>query len=374
MQYAKDIEQSYIVINSITGKVEENINEGRIPESLEKLDAYNREELGDEELETFARKRFAKYTNWARDAKLQISNAQLLQDDLMLKYARASLLSKRFQGRYLWAVMSIYILAPLVVAAVALQLIMFPDMAILIVFELVFIALIFLFVLPSNHFKWHNKWIDYRFMTERLRVAVALSAVGIEDWQFKLSPNISLAHQTDYWVVKALGWVWNTQSGLKQPLAKDIEPVKKFLLSAWIKNQYNYYEDNSIKYENKHSRTYLLGMGLFIITGIAALAHYPLEGRLDGPGGSTFLHILVLIGIIFPAVGASLAGIQVHREYHRNADRYHQMLDPLRIILKEIEKEKDLDKLMELLESANELMLHENQDWRVSILSQTIEV
>ena len=82
---------------------------------------------------------------------------------------------------------------------------------------------------------------------------------------------------------------------------------------------------------------------------------------------------MLSIAIIFPAVGASLAGIRIHQEYQKNAERYRHMEQHLSSISKKIEDAKNMETLTELLEAANEMMLPETQDWRIVLLFQKLE-
>jgi membrane protein required for beta-lactamase induction len=83
--------------------------------------------------------------------------------------------------------------------------------------------------------------------------------------------------------------------------------------------------------------------------------------------------LLVALVIILPAIGASLAGIRVHREHLRNAERYDQIASHLLIISEQIGQVSDMKTFTSLLEEANETMLRENKDWRVVFLFQKLE-
>ena len=55
------------------------------------------------------------------------------------------------------------------------------------------------------------------------------------------------------------------------------------------------------------------------------------------------------------------------------AVRYADMVRALSTIAEEIKQPLDLEMLTGLLERANEVMLHENQDWRVVFRFQKLE-
>lgn len=80
-----------------------------------------------------------------------------------------------------------------------------------------------------------------------------------------------------------------------------------------------------------------------------------------------------LVGIVFPACGASVAGYLALREFQRNAERYEQMVPPMQNFSRQIELASSREALIEIVEEANELMLRENQDWRINLLSQKLK-
>lgn len=371
--YADEIGQSYFWINSVTGEIVERWNQKWLIDSLKRLDEYNGQPLSDREIEKMVGERYGSFEKKAIKAGISTASLVQLKEDMLYKYARASLLSKRYRDRYRRTIWLVYLLAPIGVAVVAVQALLVPELRFLSIIESIAMFSILILLVLSRMDRWHNKWIDYRFLAERLRVAGALGVVGIRIEPFKYSSHYNLSHQSDYWVVKAFGWIWNTiPPSLAVPM--NVGPVKKFLLNTWIKSQYEFYKDKSEENERTHRRMDIIGYGLFFVTLIAALLHIVLgEGQLSHEGIAP-ITMLTMAGILFPAFGASVAAIGFHREYKRNAERYSQMISPLYVIIKQIEMTEDKDRVLELLETANELMLKENQDWRVSILTQKLDV
>lgn len=373
VKYADEIGQSYFWINSDTGEIVEHWNRKWLVDSLKRLDEYNGQPLGENEIEAMVRERYGSFEKKAIKAGISTASLGPLREDVFYKYARSSLLSKRYRDRYQRTIWAVYLLAPVAVAVVAIQAILMPDIGLLSFVEPVAIFSVLILLALSRLDKWHNKWIDYRFLAERLRVAMALSAAGIRIEPFKYSSHYNLSHQSDYWVVKAFGWVWNM---LPAPVAgpMDIGSVKKFLLDTWVKSQYNFYKEKSEENEKSHRLMDMAGYGLFLITLVAAILHIILGEGQSPYEGLTPVALLTMVGILFPAFGASIGAIAFHRDYKRNAERYGQMISPLYVIIKQIEMTEDRGKVLELLETANELMLKENQDWRVSILTQKLDV
>jgi hypothetical protein len=375
VEYARSLGQSIFIIDPVSGSITEEWNRSWTLDSLKYLDVYNSEKLGTKELTEYMGSRFRSLEKKAKSTGLPQEVVEPISAELLPKYARASLLAKRYQRYYLWAGGLIYLLSALAVTMVAIQILfidsIFNGPPILIWVEFFMILTILVLMWALEHFMLHRRWIDYRFLAERLRIAIFLSMAGIEFKPLKYPSNFSLSHQSDYWIVKAFGWALH-----KRPPTStrgSLEASKKFLLEAWIDDQISFYEK---KYEKNEQRTKVLditGYTLFLITLVAALTHATNAERFF-PGILENSNYITFIAIVFPMVGALLVGFQVHREYKRNAERYKQMVGPLFSISRQIRLAKDDEALANLLENANDLMLKENQDWRVSILSQKIGV
>jgi hypothetical protein len=123
-----------------------------------------------------------------------------------------------------------------------------------------------------------------------------------------------------------------------------------------------------------HRRLDWAGLGLFALTLVVAGAHAAEVGLPSLGAALSLPHVLTFLAIVLPAVGAALAGIRAHREYLRNAERYAAMVRVLGEIGDEIEEAREWLALTDQLEMANEIMLRENQDWRVVFLYQKLRV
>jgi hypothetical protein len=371
VEYARSLGQSIFIINPVDGTIVEEWHKGKILESLEPLDRFNGEKLDIAVVDKFIEARLASLEKKAKVSGLPLQVLGQIDQELIPQYARASLLSKRYQSYYMTSGGLIYLLSALAVIAVAIQTLFYHGPPLLIWAECVMILTILGLIWALEHFEFHQRWIDYRFLAERLRISIFLSVAGIGFKPLKYPPYFSLNRQSDYWIVKAFGWTLNENP--TGDMHGSFEASKNFLLTAWVDDQLAFYEKKFEKNERTMRRLDFLGYALFLITLVAALAHATdIEKFL--PEIFEWGNFLTFIAIVFPMVGALLVGFQVQREYKRNAERYKQMIDPLSSISAQIRLADDKEKLGDLLEKANDLMLKENQDWRVSILSQKIGV
>jgi hypothetical protein len=291
---------------------------------------------------------------------------------LLPHLVRASRLAVRYQQRHNLAVYGVTSLAVLAVAAVTIQVLFFRQLPQLVWIEVTAMVLILSLLFLSRGRQWHRKWIDYRFLAERLRAALFLATCGLECSPPRPLPH-SVAHRPDDWMVKAFAWIWDARPWLRDQLSPAIQSLKDFLLTAWIRDQAAYYARRSRQFHRAQERLTAAGYGLFGFTLVAAFIHV-LTGGHDPAGEAGMLASLLIAGaIILPALGAALADIRIHREYSRNAERYGHMAQQLESLSRQIAGAQDMSELLPLLEEANEVMLREQQDWRVIVLFQELE-
>lgn len=360
VEYARKIGRSIFWINSENGKITEERHEDHALESLEYLDAYNGEYLNNLETESAIKSQYRILTEQAKDSGLSQDILDPLLENLHPQFVRADLLAQRYQSQHMKAGSAVYALAAAAVATVTIQTLLFPRLSELLWLEVVEIAVILMLLLASYIGDWQRKWIDYRFLAERLRAALFLSVAGIKCEQSPLPPYLS-----EDWVGRAYAWIWNKRP--QAPPDRNIHALKKFLLTAWVGDQISFYGKKSERHMRRHVLLARGGEALFLLTLVVAFIHAVEFQDSQLSVLSALPSILASVTIILPAVGAALAGIRIHREYLRNAKRYAPMVRHLSIIREQIKlvSDTDMESLTKLLEKANDMMLRENQDWRV---------
>ncbi len=359
--------RSLFWINSENGSIKEEIHEEHILRSFENLDIYNVEPLSASEMNSKFEARYSILTKKAEDSGIP---PDLLCWNLLPQFVRASLLAGRYQSRHMIAGSLTYVLAAMAVATVTLQRIFLPGYPQFLWIEFIWILLILIVLKLSHRNDWHRKWIDYRFLAERLRAALFLCVAGIRCEPPRAPPHLSLSHRPDDWMVRAFEWIWNRRMQVPK---LEFESLKNFLLAAWIDDQVSWYRNTSERHRRKHMLLSYFGEALFLLTLVVAAIEAAQIILFLPAGFYSVADILKSMATILPAVGAALAGIRVHREYLRNAERYSHMAAHLSSISERLKEAKDMKTLTRLLEEANELMLRENQDWRVVFLFQKLE-
>ncbi|RXE55499.1 hypothetical protein ABH15_12325 [Methanoculleus taiwanensis] len=373
VRYARVAGRTLFWVHSVTGRVVEERHEDGILESLEDLNAYNGEEAGAEEIGRTC----AELRDWLA-RKMQASGlpADLLKPlsrTMLRDYARAHLLTARYRRRYMRAGSAVYALAALAVATVTIQTLFFPEYPQLLWLEVAEIGIILLLLMASRTGGWHRKWIDYRFLTERIRAGFFMSIICVRCEKPTAPGHMSLSHRSNDWMLLAFEGILDRRPLEYCNLAIPFEPLKAFLAAAWIDDRLASYTKSSEWNRQRYTLISQIGEILFAVTLVAAAIH---ASEFDNSEFLSLLHYpgaLAAITIILPAIGAALAGIRVQREYLRNSERYAHMMRHLSTLSSQIKRAEDMDELIDLLKEANEITLREQQDWRIMFLFRDLE-
>jgi hypothetical protein len=310
-------------------------------------------------------RRFAIINQHAEEARLDVAVLEPVRRVFLPDLARTATLVARYRRRYLRAGTAVYVLAATSVATGAID-VLFPGMwgASLAWLEVLWIVAILMLLWGPWLRDWHRKWIEYRFLTERLRAAAFLFVAGIP-----CDPPLPPAYQSasDEWTIGAFRSICAKCS---PPSLKPeaIESTKDFLLRAWIGDQRNFYERRSRVLKSRHSWFHTLGWIVFLATLVATVALAFLESAASFGG---WFRGFAAASIILPAVGGSIAGVRTYREYQRLSERYESMAQYLKDIATRIQMEGDPRQLRTILVKAGEVMMQEHMDWRAVMIPLT---
>ena len=305
----------------------------------------------------------------------QVDNAELTPEMVLptLEYfghhlVRADILASRYQQRYQRAGTTVYLLAAAAVVLAATQIIFIPDTPRILIGEVVFMMAVLGIVWIGRARRWHEKWLDYRFLAERFRSAAFMAACDIDVAALRPPRHLSLAYSSHDWMVAAFFSVWNRRPMLRGRDSPPMERLKTFLFKAWIEDQIGYQEEVSKRQHGQHQLMSHVTDTLFGLTLLAAVLH------VADFGPHTLEKALAAMVIAFPAAAASLAGIRTHGDYLSKSMRSAEMARHLREIRDRMEREKERESFLKLVSETEEMMLRENEDWRVTVRFHTPEL
>lgn len=281
---------------------------------------------------------------------------------------RADTLASRYQQRYQRAGTTVYLLAAAAVVLAATQIIFFPESPRILIAEVVFMVAVLGIVWAGRARRWHEKWLDYRFLAERFRSAAFMAACSIDVAALRPPRHLSLAYSSHDWMVAAFSSVWNRRPILRGRDALPAETLKSLLFNAWIEDQIRYQDKVSQRQHGQHLLMSRATDGPFGLTLLAAILH------VADFAPDSLEKALAAMVIAFPAAAASLAGIRTHGDYLRKSMRSAEMAGHLREIKDRMEREKEREGFLKLVSETEEMMLRENEDWRVTVRFRTPEL
>lgn len=292
---------------------------------------------------------------------------RLVRERLLPFLVRAEQLALTNQRWYVNAGRSVYLLAPLTVAAVTIAT-LFPALAVWgFGLELIILVGILATVVLTDRWRVRRKWIESRFLAEQLRAAVFLTSAGVRVNRVRGLPHTAGESREHEWMLWAFDEILGRIGPLEPGWGISYRGVQAFVDRAWIQDQITYH-----KGKRKHAklRNQVLeygGFGVFLAAVIAAGWHF--VAALSPATVHGFEHqALTFVALVFPALGASMGGLRAHREYSRIEKRSDSMVKELTALQRESEEVDSPAALERFLGETEALMLREAKEW-LSLMS-----
>ena len=332
-------------IDPSTGKIKRYDNYDGFIDWTRHLNLYNGAHVPPGRISDGVNTEIGRLEKLASKSGLPAAALNPLYERVLPHFVRAEHLASCWQRLYLGAGFLMYLLAAVAVATGTYATLRQANAAFVEVAEMATILLIICF---SELLEMLRRWLDYRFLAERLRAAIHLYAAG-------LSGKVAGAG-SGQWMNRALAWICNTPA---PQLAGDLQAVKNFSLKGWIEHQGKYYFDRGRELETRQTICLILGIVLFLVAAIGAFFHGVGHlGRQEWWEG---------MAIIAPACGASVAGFRSFREFRRTSLEYGGMVLKLNQIADRLKQAATPEEVKNLLIQANDTISQEHQGWRVLV-------
>lgn len=236
--------------------------------------------------------------------------------------------------------------------------------------ELVLISAILLLAVLGWCRRWHERWMEYRTLAERLRLSRFMALCG--GWRQQSAMPGHLAGYGDpvntwvYWHYRAV----ERFVGLPDACMDDqrLKTIQFAFHEVLAQGQITYHQRNHrcLHYLDVflHVTGYLSFFATFVCCGIHFLEL--LSGWEPLPHW-----LLVMLNALLPACGAALAGIRSQGEFHRIARRSEAMQEQLTELRRQLacvaaaEDALNSQEMRRIIERIAGLMLNETLDWRV---------
>ena len=377
VSYARSRGFSVIHIHSETGNIYWPRHADDYLSQIQNLEEYNNEAVGRESVAQKVDERFARLIKLAQVAGLSHHSLIPLVGGIIPHWEKATRLAAHNRMLYLWTGTVGYILSACAVGVAATLSLMVHEHEHLFAIEAAIIIVVAFIGYSLKHRGWQRKWIDYRYLAERLRAACFLYVAGLPLHPPNPFPDHKLPWLPDGWISIAQKELWQTAQPV--PAAANVtfknEPPQQtrglghFLLDGWIVSQQKYYARASHQnhFRNEISEIFLY---VFLAATLAiAIGHAGWGKALKDHGISPIMSILA---VTLPACAAAVAGITVHWHFHRNYERYASMSHFIGQIAAEVHlaagispgTTPDPDLLRTRLREADRAMSHEHEGWR----------
>lgn len=318
------------------------------------LDAYNKAPDGDCSLPNLSVE------------PVSVEAQRVIHDLIDPHLCRADAAARQHQRRYRWAGLIAYGLSPVAVFAVAYSVVKHDPRGFLI--ELVVLAAILAIILGTDRLHSRRRWIENRFLAERLRCVRYLATCGVSPMRISIPPHQGLPDEPTYWMERAFAEIWRQAPPLPTPTDESFSRLRDLILEAWIADQRDHHRGKAAASHPLSEWLERLGMLVFVGALVAALAHVGL-----GLAATLIPHeathksevVLTLLAITLPAVGAALGGFRSHREYSRLAQRHAGMHAALAAHAEAFSRVDSPAELQKILRRTESIMLAETQDWLV---------
>ncbi|HVY55803.1 MAG TPA: DUF4231 domain-containing protein [Thermodesulfobacteriota bacterium] len=231
--------------------------------------------------------------------------------------------------------------------------------------ELTLIVLIILITAVGNLKHWHERWIDYRLLSEQLRHLRFLTPLGLTMPSFRVPAHDTYGDPRSTWVnwhfraiVREAGMVGTTID------EHYLAAYRDFLSKQEITGQIDYHKRNAPRLHRINHTLHIIGMGLFAMTFVTTFIHL-------------FYHSdwLIICSAFFPALGAAIYGIRTQGEFEQLAKRSDAMsahLENLRSELDRPDFTSSYGLLGSIAENTAEVMSTETLDWRIVFQSKRL--
>jgi hypothetical protein len=300
------------------------------------------------------------------------------EENYLPHYAWANQLSVYYANHFRSSFAWIYLLGALAVLLALIGKTAHVSHALELVFisaEVIVICIIIGLTWYGRRRRWHERWIDYRTLAERLRLVRFNSLLG-GVWH-----NVNVpSHLATYGNPAATWMHWHARAveraaGLPQVVVSPayLSACRELVLYALIGEQGTYHKRNADRLGSVDHRLHRLGEMLFLATLIACVIHLAVASFSGwfGEAAEKWDRWLIFFAAFLPALGAAMAAIRSQGEFHRVVQRSRAMreeLDQLRQAVAELPiraNELDSQLLQQAVEQATRLMYNEVLDWRI---------
>jgi hypothetical protein len=362
--YARERRRPLIIVSAEEpGRVEMERGAGLSARAYDRIAAFDHFPISGESLCAYAGNVYKGLFSNPEGDELSDRTKAAIKERLIPWYVRASLIAKRNQKRYFRSGWIVYALSPLAIAAVVVGILAPAWASAAFSIELAMLLTVYAVIKSADRAGVHKKWLETRFLAERIRSAIFLSAVGAEPATFPKSRRLGSSNRGEEWVLRAFDEIMLRAGAAGGGKRSDLGSSVVFVRSRWIAGQIGFHAAKAARAGRLSRLLEKAGRAVFV-AAIGAAAWHLLSIILNHRG---FLEALekpaVFLAVVLPAVGAALGGVRAHKEYSRLEKQSLRMEGALRDLDARFAAAADFADFGSFLREAERLMLEESQEW-----------
>lgn len=282
---------------------------------------------------------------------------------LIPHFIRGELIATHHQTVYFRTGLLVYALSVFAVALLTLGSLVHAFAPFAFALELVLLLVIVIFVRLAHRRRTHTKWIESRFLTERIRHGLFAAACGVEAARYRIPPYMGGSDPPDHWMTMTFDEIWSRLPELTPCDEKSCPLLAAFVRRKWVADQAAHHGRKASSTQRLASRLEMGGLIVFTLAMAAVLGHLLLPFFIHGERAGIVEGGLTFLALVLPASGAALGGYRAHREYSRLAKRSRAMAEGLRDLDSHFEYVRTPVALEALVRRIEDWMVREVQDW-----------
>jgi hypothetical protein len=238
--------------------------------------------------------------------------------------------------------------------------------------ELVLIAAIVANTRVGRAESWHQRWLDYRQLAERLRPMRSLKLLAVARAPAPSAANRTAARR---WLDWYAGAVWR-QLALPDGRidSAELDRLVALLKTEELGPEVDYHRRNAHRMAHVNHRLHRFGSVCFLST-VALCVAFLLSSAVIDPALAKQLAIFFTVATAtLPAFGTAAYGLRVQGDFAGSAARSAATAEALAALIAELEPEPTLARTAAIGNAAASVMLVDLAEWRLTYQQRALEI
>ena len=228
--------------------------------------------------------------------------------------------------------------------------------------------------------------MESRFLAERIRAGIFMAVCGVDTMPIEVLPFMGQAHTINDWMVRVFDEVWSRLPPLRGCTDQRCLVLNRYVREAWLEDQISFHKRKAAKEGRAWRRLEVLTKVILPATMSAALLHLIIGVREGNPKWAEHVvlkwakhvpewgeDVLTFVALVFPAVAASIAGLDAQRQHLRLEKRSLSLIPQLENLKRLMTSATEPGRFEELLHRLDDVMLRETQDWLMLVRYSSVK-